>query len=387
MAKTTRVKIKSAKREAVKARMPARGKKIPAKRKTVKARMPPRLKKPTKLRAAFLPRTRKESVPSAKKPAKLFVDCCELPLRYDRTAVALMARDPYWLYAYWEINPTSLKAIKRKLGPRFKKSVYTLRMRDWTGDGTGTEAKRSFDIDVNPSAQSHYINLESDNGSYRADLGLRAPGGIFYSLARSNVVSTPCANVSDRCETTWMNVKHTRGEAPTIIEQTSALPCASQLTPGSLEKAGSPGAPQQVSEQKHSEQEKTPEYGYSPDASNFCVALSKEFFAQSANGSSDTLQGNPSSLSLSQGASEHPGRERDFFLEIGTDLIVYGRTQPGARVWLGDDPVAVREDGSFSARFALPDGAVPLHFVAKSNDGLFVRTITTSINRTPTLYD
>ena len=375
MAKTARRKKISAKRKAVKARKPARAKKMPARRKTDKTPKPARLKK---------------TVP-AKKPAKLFVDCCELPLRYDRTAVALMARDPYWLYTYWEINPASLKAIKRKLGPRFKKSVYTLRMRDWTGDGTGTEAKRWFDIDVNPSAQSHYINLENDNGSYRADLGLRAPGGIFYSLARSNVVSTPGANVSDRSETTWMNVKQKGGEAPTIVEQTSALPRPSQLSPASRERKDSSSAAQsmdsQVLERKHSEQEKTPDYGYSPDASNFCVALSKEFFSQGANGSSDALQANPSSFALSQGASEHPGQERGFFLEIGTDLIVYGRTQPGARAWLGDDPVAVREDGSFSARFALPDGAVPLHFVAKSNDGLSVRTITTSINRAPTLSD
>jgi uncharacterized protein len=367
-----------------------RGKKRQEKRKAVKAHKPLRLKKTTKLRAASLPKTRKQSTPSAPERAKLFVDCCELPLRYDRTAVALMARDPYWLYAYWEINSASLKAIKRKLGPRFKKSVYTLRMRDWTGDGTGTEAKRWFDIDVTPSAQSHYINLESDNVSYRADLGLRAPGGIFYSLARSNVVSTPCANVSDRCETTWMNVKHTVGEAPTIVEQTSALPCAPQLTVSQRKHFDVYGPKPLLNVETHghaSLREKTPNACQLPDEKTRCTELSNEIFSQSANGSSDMLQGNPSSLSLSQGASEHPGREREFFLEIGTDLIVYGRTQPGARVRLGDDPVAVREDGSFSARFALPDGTVPLHFVAKSNDGLSVRTITTSINRTPTLSD
>ena len=70
------------------------------------------------------------------------------------------------------------------------------------------------------------------------------------------------------------------------------------------------------------------------------------------------------------GASEQPYSGRKFFFEIGTELIVYGRTEPDAKVWWGDKKIELRPDGTFGMRLALPDGRIPLGFTAVSGDNV-----------------
>jgi len=60
---------------------------------------------------------------------------------------------------------------------------------------------------------------------------------------------------------------------------------------------------------------------------------------------------------------------RKFWLQVGTELIVYGATEPDAKVSLQGQPVKLREDGTFSARFALPDGKQEVEVETCSSDG------------------
>jgi len=100
--------------------------------------------------------------------------------------------------------------------------------------------------------------------------------------------------------------------------------------------------------------------------------------------------GNPGGASeiLSSGASErHQGaKARKFFFELWTELIVYGRTEPDAMVKHGDKVVTLRPDGTFTMRFALPDGNIPLDFTATSNDKVETRRIATAVERFRTIY-
>ena len=89
---------------------------------------------------------------------------------------------------------------------------------------------------------------------------------------------------------------------------------------------------------------------------------------------------------LFPGASERVDRGRNFFFEIGTELIVYGRTEPDAEVLLGNNQVRLRPDGTFTMRFALPDTQIPLNFVARSADKQEERRITTAVERFKTKY-
>gem|GEM_PF-577623 len=89
--------------------------------------------------------------------------------------------------------------------------------------------------------------------------------------------------------------------------------------------------------------------------------------------------------SFASGGSENISavkiKQRTFFFELNTELIVYGRTEPDADVWMGSTKVPLRPDGTFSMRFALPDGRIPLEFTAESRDKEEKRVINTYVAR------
>jgi len=51
---------------------------------------------------------------------------------------------------------------------------------------------------------------------------------------------------------------------------------------------------------------------------------------------------------------------------VNVELIIYGATEPGAKVTVAERAVRLRPDGTFSLRFALPDGRYQLPVVAIS---------------------
>jgi hypothetical protein len=60
---------------------------------------------------------------------------------------------------------------------------------------------------------------------------------------------------------------------------------------------------------------------------------------------------------------------KGFWFNINAELIIYGATERDAKVTIGGRKIKLRPDGSFSYRFALPDGKYDLPVVAVSADG------------------
>ena len=90
--------------------------------------------------------------------------------------------------------------------------------------------------------------------------------------------------------------------------------------------------------------------------------------------------GSPAITSFGSGAWL-PGRERKFWFRLDAELIVYGATEPRARVTLQGEPVQLRSDGTFTMRFSLPDGRQIIPAVAVSADGIEERTIVLAVER------
>ena len=59
---------------------------------------------------------------------------------------------------------------------------------------------------------------------------------------------------------------------------------------------------------------------------------------------------------------------RGFWFNVNAELIVYGATEPSATVAIAGRTIRLRSDGSFSYRFALPDGQYEMPIVAVSAD-------------------
>ena len=89
----------------------------------------------------------------------------------------------------------------------------------------------------------------------------------------------------------------------------------------------------------------------------------------------------------SAGGGFGPARpERDFWLNVNAELVVYGATEPGSHLTLAGRRLALRPDGSFSVRFALPDGAYELTVKAVSADGQDARAAELQFSRSTSYH-
>jgi hypothetical protein len=73
--------------------------------------------------------------------------------------------------------------------------------------------------------------------------------------------------------------------------------------------------------------------------------------------------------------------ERKFWLVVNCELIVYGATEPDAKLTVQGKDIELKKDGTFSLRFALPDGKQVIPVEATSNDGVDRRRVTPIVTR------
>jgi hypothetical protein len=86
-----------------------------------------------------------------------------------------------------------------------------------------------------------------------------------------------------------------------------------------------------------------------------------------------------SSGGWSSGSLFMPQRQtavRGFWFRLNTDLVIHGATEPRSTVTVQGQPVAVRRDGTFSLRLALPDGTQQVAIEVTSADGRHTRAVT-----------
>jgi len=131
----------------------------------------------------------------------------ELPRHYGVDRLVLLARDPHWLFAYWEITATKQDEFARNYGPTAWSSTHpVLRVYDVTGvtDFNGKNALTYTDIHVSEDTDNWYVHVGKPDRSFCIDLGRMFPDGRFVTLLRSNTVTTPRASLSDRLDEEWM---------------------------------------------------------------------------------------------------------------------------------------------------------------------------------------
>ena len=90
--------------------------------------------------------------------------------------------------------------------------------------------------------------------------------------------------------------------------------------------------------------------------------------------------GSPAVTSFGSGALQF-GKQRKFWFQLDAELIVYGATEPTAKVTLQGEPIKLRPDGTFTMRFSLPDSRQIIPAVAASADGVEERTIVLAVER------
>jgi hypothetical protein len=108
------------------------------------------------------------------------------------------------------------------------------------------------------------------------------------------------------------------------------------------------------------------------------LEISSQAAAALARGEAAAPPGGVFSVSSPFGGAE---KRRGFWFNVNAELIIYGATEPDASVTIGGRPIQLRRDGTFSFRFALPDGSYELPVQATSADGEEARSAGLSFRR------
>ena len=128
----------------------------------------------------------------------------ELPMGYNEEKIAILSRDPYVAYAYWEATPARIERDKAWFG---WDSKLCLRIYDITGvQFDGRNATGYFDQEVEDRIGSWYFDVGRPSHSFCADIGLLSSGGRFLTIARSNYITMPRDGISDVIDEEWMLV-------------------------------------------------------------------------------------------------------------------------------------------------------------------------------------
>jgi hypothetical protein len=257
----------------------------------------------------------------------------DLPAGYGRDRIVLMVRDPYWLHAYWELTRHAVKRAEAALGQDWHGAKPILRLLDVTShDSTSPGEMPVKDVEIHGGCNNWYLEVQNPPRSFRVDIGYLARNGQFYVLARSNVVATPRAGISDRIDENWADFDVSKADRIYAMSG-----------------------------------------GFDPSASSLEL---KQLFEERLR----RPMGSPAVTSFGSGAFQF-GKERKFWFNVDAELIVYGATEPTAKVTLQGEPVKLRPDGTFTMRFSLPDSRQIIPAVAISGDGVEERTIVLAVER------
>lgn len=147
-------------------------------------------------------------------PAQTCEEEYHLPQRYGRDRLVLMARDPDWIYAYWEVTHEKYQEMYRKHVAEWGLSAPVIRLYDVTRS-SGQPDK--LDVFINDHADNWYIEVGRPNHRFVAELGRLFPGAGFVPFIRSNEVTMPPRGPSEVFALNWAPVRPWSGY-PSLAE-------------------------------------------------------------------------------------------------------------------------------------------------------------------------
>ncbi len=340
------------------------------------------------------------AAPAAPSPVaqRAYEDLGELPATYHEDTLFLIARDPRWLFAYWDFDWTRIP----KASFRYGVPVFYLRILRADGSEEATH-------EIKPEARNWYVPVNTPGESYAAQLGFFDQNGSWTSSVNSGSATTPADGLADES----LAAEFATAPAALTFEQMlallnehmaegeSLLQAAARITADGREIAFRPGqAPTWTDEQRRLlgallGTAIVDRIGLG--SAEIDELLRKQLIAKLQHEDSSGL-GPVWQRAVSQPAAESSlfsgvtswsaswspvvtAAQRGFFMHVNAEVIFYGGTHPDATVWIDGKPVALAPDGTFRYHFRMPDGEWAIPIVAQSPDGVEQRSATLSFLR------
>lgn len=251
----------------------------------------------------------------------------------------VMVRDPFWLHVYWELMPCSIERAKVALGQYWHGAKPILRLSSVEEEnGGGLVRTLVRDIEIHGEVNNWYIDVQDPPQSFQIDIGYLSTNHNFHCLARSNVVNTAAAKKPTLIDEHWRDVAQ---EADRIF----AISGGYEI------------------DEEHSEL--------------------REVFEEKLR----RPIGTPIKTLFGLGAESIGDERLDFHIEVDAEMILYGACEPGSHVVLKGEPIRLKEDGTFTLRFPLPNRRQVFPLVAKSVDGIEQQTIILAVERNTKVLD
>ena len=288
----------------------------------------------------------------------------ELPEAYGTRKLFLTARDPHWLYAHWDLT----REQQAKLNVESGDGHLVLRLY-----ANNLEGHPAYEIHVHPDSRHWFAHVERAGDSYVAELGYYSPVGRWMRVAVSAATFTPPDAAASEAEEEFATIPFEFPFARLLDIIKSAvrehLPLAQAIE--ALRRVGHPDLPRVTSPRRPRrwtpQQEQALAKIVSIDESRRVWMGSLEITELIRRRLPHEISSpGVSSFSNPPGGGAEPAKE--FWFNVNAELIIYGATEPGAKVTLGGHEIKLRPDGSFSYRFSLPDGKYDLPAVAISAD-------------------
>lgn len=303
-------------------------------------------------------------------------DLGELPESYGTQRIYLTARDPRWLYAYWDISGQQMARYRqRSVDGRVVLRLFEKNL-----------ANPVQEITLTPEARNWYIPVPKPSTTYHAELGYWQPRGRFRVISRSAEATTPSESVMAQAQARFVTIPLELNLADLYRSVREQIRHGENLSDAMarLRQAGAKfrGKGERLSE----EQETALAHLLYEDllrriqAGSFELSewLRRRLLEELSSG---VFSGAFSPVGASWGSGALGQPQKGFWFAVNVELIVYGATEPNATVTVDGKPIKLRPDGTFSFHYVFPDGHYRMPIVATSADGDDQRAVELEFDR------
>ncbi len=170
-----------------------------------------------------------------------------------------------------------------------------------------------FDVEVKNGARSWYLQVPEVNRPYFAEIGIKNNDNNFIPAARSNVILVPTDRAALKEDAVEQELFKMSGGYRIHKLSGSEIVSEWMAVPSGISSAG----------------------------------------VSSGSGAAN---------------AERPQEAKDFDVELHAEVVLYGKTDPNAKLAIGGKMIPLTKDGKFSVRFYLKNGEFSIPLVASSPD-------------------
>ena len=272
-----------------------------------------------------------------------------LPEAYGTEKLWLVARDPHWLYAHWDLTQQQ----QRRLNAVSADHHLVVRIHP------GTIADHpSSEIHVHPESRHWFIHVERAAVRYMAELGYYRSNRRWVTVAASEPTVTPPDTISPNRTLRFATIPAQGRLAQLAAPAEATVPA--DLPP--LQAAQERALTEVIKSHLNRKEEAS-----SAEMADLVRGPVEEEISFAPAAAPSPLGGQGESVFSPVGGEQ--SQPKAFWFNINAELVLYGATEPDASVTIGGRPIQLRPDGTFSCRFSLPDGEHAVTVSAISVEG------------------